>query len=174
MDVSVREIPANEVKKMLDAGEIILIDVREPLEYTEEHLAKAQLFPLSHFRLESLPDPAGKKLLFYCHLGRRSAIAACKWAEHSGVHEGYALKGGIAAWKEAGLPIVADDETGSKIERQTYVLSGLLVLSGLILAIFVSEWFLIIPAIIALLLIVSGAIGHSLFSFLLSMLPWNR
>lgn len=174
MDVTVKEIPAIDVKKMLDSGEIILIDVREPLEYTEEHLAKAQLFPLSHFRPEALPDPTGKRLLFYCHLGRRSAMAALKWAEHSAVNEVYSLKGGIAAWKETGLPTVVDSVTSSKIERQTYVLSGLLILSGLTLALIVSEWFLAIPTIIAMLLIMSGAIGHSLFSFLLSMLPWNR
>lgn len=174
MSVTVKEIPALEVKKMLDAGEIILIDVREPLEYTEEHLAKAQLFPLSHFRPETLPDPAGKQLLFYCHLGRRSTIAAIKWGEHSAEHEVYALKGGIAAWKEAGLPTVMDSVASSKIERQTYVFSGIFILLGLALALFFSEWFLIIPIMIAMLLIVSGVIGHSLFSFLLSMLPWNR
>lgn len=174
MEVTVKEIPAIEVKKMLDSGEIILIDVREPLEYTEEHLAKAQLFPLSHFRAEALPDPAGKKLLFYCHLGRRSAIAASKWGEHSAEREVYSLKGGIAAWKEAGLPTVADSVASSKIERQTYIFSGIFTLLGLAMALFVSEWFLVIPAMIAILLIVSGVIGHSLFSFLLSMFPWNR
>jgi rhodanese-related sulfurtransferase len=174
MGAVVKEIKANDVKRMHDAGEIILIDVREPLEYTEEHLAKAQLFPLSHFRPETLPDPSGKKLLFYCHLGRRSAMAAQKWGEHSAEPEVYSLKGGIAAWKEAGLPTVADSIASNKIERQTYVFSGILVLLGLILALFVSEWFLIIPALIAILLIVSGVIGHSFFSFLLSMLPWNR
>lgn len=174
MEVKVKEISGVDVKKMLDAGEIILIDVREPLEYTEEHLAKAQLFPLSHFRAESLPDPAGKKLVFYCHLGRRSAMAALKWGEHSAISEVYSLKGGIAAWKEAGLPTVADSVASSKIERQTYVFSGIFILLGLACALFVSEWLLIIPAIIAILLIVSGVIGHSLFSFLLSMFPWNR
>lgn len=174
MNVTVKEITAPEVKKKLDAGEIILIDVREPLEYTEEHLAKAQLFPLSHFRSEALPDPAGKQLLFYCHLGRRSAMAALKWGEHSGEQEVYSLKGGIAAWKEAGLPTVADSVASSKIERQTYIFSGTLTLLGVALSFFFSEWFLVIPALIASVLIVSGVIGHSLFSFLLSMLPWNR
>lgn len=172
--VLLKEIQPMEVKKMLDAGEIILIDVREPLEYTEEHLAKAQLFPLSQFRPEALPDPAGKKLLFYCRLGRRSAMAALKWGEHSGVNEVYALKSGIEAWKQAGLPILADKVTSNKIENQTYVFSGLVIILGIILSLSVSEWFLILPALAGLLLIISGAIGHSLFSFLLSMLPWNR
>lgn len=174
MGAMVKEISAAEAKKKLDAGEIILIDVREPLEYTEEHLAKAQLFPLSHFKPETLPDPSGKNLLFYCHLGRRSAIAALKWGEHSSEPEVYTLKGGIAAWKDAGLPTVTDSMAASKIERQTYVLSGLLILIGLCMGFYISEWFIVIPAVIGLLLILSGIMGHSIFSFLLSMLPWNR
>lgn len=174
MNVLVKEVEPLEVKRWHDEGEIILIDVRELLEYNEEHLAKAHLFPLSHFKPELLPDPAGKKLLFYCHLGRRSAIAALKWAEQAGESEGYSLKGGIAAWKACGLQTVADSTISGKIERQTYILSGLLVLIGLALAVFISDWFLLIPALIAMLLVMSGLLGHSLYSFLLSMLPWNR
>lgn len=174
MNINIKEIEPVEVKKMHDAGELVLIDVRELLEYNEEHLAKAQLFPMSHFKPDQLPDPAGKQLLFYCHLGRRSAVAAAKWAEQAGTTEVYTLKGGISAWRKAGLPVVADSAVSGKIERQTYILSGLLVLAGLICSIYVSEGFLIVPAVVGVMLLVSGIVGHSLFSFLLSMLPWNR
>jgi rhodanese-related sulfurtransferase len=174
MSLLIKEIEPQEVKKMHDAGELVLIDVREPLEYNEEHLAKAQLFPISHLKPDQLPDPAGKKLLFYCHLGRRSAVAAAKWAECTGESEVYSLKGGISAWKKAGLPVVADSDISGKIERQTYTLSGILVLLGLVLAVYLSDWFLLMPAFVGVLLVISGIGGHSLFSFLLSMLPWNR
>lgn len=169
-----RELEPHEVKKMHDAGEVVLIDVREPLEYNEEHLAKALLFPSSHFKSEQLPDLPGKKLFFYCHLGRRSAVTAQKWAEHTGNNEAYSLKGGIAAWKEAGFPTVIDSVTGDKIERQTYLMSGISVLAGVVLAYFVSDWFLLIPLVISFLLIIAGTSGSSPLSFLLSMLPWNR
>lgn len=174
MSVLIKELEPIEVKKMHDAGELVLIDVRELLEYNEEHLAKAQLFPVSYFKPDQLPDPAGKKLLFYCHLGRRSIVAASKWAEQAGVVEAYSLKGGISAWKKAGLPVVADSTVSGKIERQTYALSGLLILVGVASTLYLSEWFLILPGIVGALLVISGLIGHSLFSFLLSMLPWNR
>lgn len=173
-NIIIKEIEPLEVKSLHDSGEIILIDVREMLEYNEEHLAKAHLFPLSHFKAELLPDPAGKRLLFYCQSGRRSAIAAKNWGEHTGDCEVFCLKGGIMSWKELGLPTVTDSLISGKIERQTYILSGLLILLGLALAQYFSHWFLLIPALIGLLLVISGVLGHSLYSFLLSMLPWNR
>lgn len=174
MAATVKEIEASQVKKWHDNGEIILIDVRELLEYTEEHLARAQLFPSSHFKAESLPDPAGKKLVFYCHLGRRSQLAAQKWGDYSGQQEVYSLKGGINAWKQAGYSTVTDSDTSRSVERQIYILCGSLVLLGLILALFTSSWFLLFPAIVGLLLLLSGILGHCPFSFLLSLLPWNR
>jgi rhodanese-related sulfurtransferase len=174
MNPFLKEIEPVEAKKWQDAGEVVLIDVRELMEYNEEHIAKAHLFPISTFKPDLIPDPAGKKLLFYCHLGRRSANAAVKWGEYAAAHEVYSLKGGIVAWKKSGLPIVIDSAISNRIERQAYSLSGFLVLLGVILAFFISEWFLILPVAIAILLIISGILGHSLLSFLLSMLPWNR
>lgn len=174
MSISIKEVEPSDVKRMHDAGELVLIDVRELLEYNKEHLAKAQLFPISHFKPDQIPDPSGKKLLFYCQLGRRSALAAAKWAEYTGASEAYSLKGGISAWIKGGLPVVADSEISGKIERQTYALSGFLTLLGMALAFYFSEWFLLIPASVGVLLLLSGLVGHSLFSFFLSMLPWNR
>lgn len=174
MNSFLKEIEPSEAKKWQDAGEVVLIDVRELMEYNEEHIAKAHLFPTSTFKSDLIPDPAGKKLLFYCHLGRRSASAAIKWGEYAGAHEVFSLKGGIAAWKNCGFPVVTDTAISRKIERQAYSLSGFLVLLGIILALYASMWFLLIPVAIAILLIISGILGHSLLSFLLSMLPWNR
>lgn len=174
MNILIKEIEPSEVKKWHDAGEIVLIDVRQLLEYNEEHIAKAQLFPSSNFKPEILPDPSGKKLLFYCQMGRRSMLAVQKWAEYSGQAEAYTLKGGIKAWKAAGCPTVADAATRHRVERQIYAHCGFLLILGIMLALFVSMWFLILPGAIAVLLLVSGFIGHSIFSFLLSLLPWNR
>lgn len=174
MNISIKEIEANDVKKWHENGEIILIDVRERLEYNEEHLARAHLFPLAHFKPEQLPDPAGKKLLFYCQLGRRSITAASKWGVYAGETEVYALKGGLNAWKKAGLPTVSDTVTSGKIEKQTYAFCGVFIILGVFLAYFISPWFIILPIVIAILLILSGVLGHCLFSFLLSMFPWNR
>jgi len=174
MEAAIKEIDPLTLKKGLDAGEIILIDVREHLEYEEEHISRAQLFPISHFEPRHLPDPAGKTLVFYCQMGRRSVNAATKWAKYAGVPEGFSMKGGLKYWKEQGLPTVTDNTASVKVEEQTYILSGIIILIALVLNQLFSDWFLIIPAAIAILLIVSGIAGHSYLSFLLSKLPWNR
>lgn len=174
MEPAVKEIDPLYLKKGLDKGEIILIDVREHLEYEEEHISRAQLFPLSHFDPKQLPDPADKKLVFYCQMGRRSATAALKWAKYVGAIEAYSMKGGLKFWKEQELPTVTDNTASVKVEEQTYILTGLMILIALALSFFISNWFLLIPGAISILLIISGIAGHSYLSFLLSKLPWNR
>jgi rhodanese-related sulfurtransferase len=174
MDVVIKEIDPSTLKKGLESGELIAIDVREPLEYHEEHISRAQLFPLSQFEPKQLPDPAGKRLVFYCQMGRRSHIAAGKWGGIVGANEILCLKGGLNSWKREGLSTVIDSNTSAKIERQTYLLSGIIILLAILLGIMFSEWVLILPGAIAILLIISGIAGHSYLSFLLSRLPWNR
>ena len=174
MSIHVKEVDSKTLKKWLDKGEVILIDVREHLEYKEEHIPKSQLFPSSSFDPRTLPDPFGKEMVFYCHLGRRSASAAQKWAEYNKLAEAYSLKGGIASWRDEGLPTVIDTEIGYKIEKQTYIFSGISILGGIILTLLYSSWFLLIPIAVSLLLIVSGISGHCYLSFLLSRLPWNK
>ncbi|MBA2727250.1 MAG: rhodanese-like domain-containing protein [Parachlamydiaceae bacterium] len=174
MEASIKEIDPLTLKKELDGGEIILIDVREHLEYEEEHISRAQLFPISNFEPRQLPDPAGKTLVFYCQMGRRSTNAALKWAKHVGAAEAFSMKGGLKNWKDQGLPTVTDNKASVKVEEQTYILSGIVILVALVLNQLFSEWFLVIPTAIAILLIISGIAGHSYLSFLLSKLPWNR
>ncbi len=174
MEATVKEIDPLALKKGLDAGEIILIDVREHLEYEEEHISRAQLFPISNFEPRQLPDPLGKTLVFYCQMGRRSANAAQKWAKHAGVGEALSMKGGLKNWKDQGLPTVTDTTASVKVEEQTYILSGVMILIALLLNQIISDWFLLIPGAIAILLIVSGIAGHSYLAFMLSKLPWNR
>lgn len=174
METVVKEIDAVVLKKGLESGELIAIDVREPLEYHEEHISRAQLFSLSQFEPKQLPDPAGKRLVFYCQMGRRSSIAALKWIEQTKSDEVTCLRGGLNAWKREGLSTVVDSNMSVKIERQSYVSSGILILLSLLLSVLVSSWFLLISFVLALLLITSGIVGHSYLSFLLSKLPWNR
>lgn len=171
--MKIQEVDPVDLKKMLDKGEALLIDVRERLEYNEEHIAKAQLYPCSGFDPLTLPEPFSKKIVFYCRSGKRSAHAGIKWAEYNGFSEAYSLKGGIEFWKAAALPTVVNLEVERKIEHQTYILAGSFVIIGCLLAYFFSDWFLVVPLLIGLLLTVSGFRGHCYISYLLSKLPYN-
>jgi rhodanese-related sulfurtransferase len=102
---AIETLEAAEVAKLLRAGKILLIDVREPSEYASERIAGALLYPLSTFNASSLPDDGPRRVVFHCGSGKRSLSAA----EHrlaAGQKHAAHMGGGIAAWKAAGLPVI--------------------------------------------------------------------
>lgn len=92
-----------EVQEGLDAGTILLVDVREPDEIAVERIPGAESLPLSTFDPAALPDPAGKRLVFSCRSGQRSQRAAA-FAQAAGLPYEEHMQGGILGWKSAGLP----------------------------------------------------------------------
>jgi rhodanese-related sulfurtransferase len=103
------ELSAQEVAAALGRGEITLVDVREPAEFTAERIAGAILRPLSQFDPSKLPRD-GHKLVLHCGVGRRSAAAAAQCAK-AGVAIAGHMRGGLAAWTRAGLPTVSGPVT---------------------------------------------------------------
>ncbi|WP_223428678.1 rhodanese-like domain-containing protein [Tateyamaria pelophila] len=96
------------VKQALDAGEIVLIDVRTPPEYMMEHVRGALLMPMAFFRADALPTQDGKRIVLHCGSGIRSGKVA-QAAMESGLKPLAHMEGGFAAWKKAGLPYVGTD-----------------------------------------------------------------
>lgn len=92
-------ITARELKDMLDAGDVELIDVREPVEWDIVHIEGATLIPkdriLSGEALSELPQ--NRKIVLHCKTGVRSAeaLAALKRA---GFADATHLQGGVIAW----------------------------------------------------------------------------
>jgi rhodanese-related sulfurtransferase len=103
-----QDLTPDQVKAALDAHEILLIDVREPGEFGAERIHGALNFPLSTFDPAALPDAGGRRVVFQCGSGKRSAnaIGHCQKADQA--HEAH-LDGGILAWKAADLPLVTVD-----------------------------------------------------------------
>ncbi len=96
----------------LARGTLLLIDVREPLEFVEARIPGALLFPLSTFDARNLPDAGGKQIVFSCRSGHRS-ITAFTQANAGGIAAHGHLEGGIRAWIAAGLEVVrTDPQTG--------------------------------------------------------------
>ena len=100
----IAEADAVTVKSWLDAGQAILIDVREAPEYRRAHIAGAMLVPLSAFDPQRIPQNDGVKVVLQCAVGARSANA-CAYLQGQGFENLYNLAGGINAWAAAGLPI---------------------------------------------------------------------
>ena len=95
-----------EVSRLLEAGKVLLIDVREPAEYAAERIQGALLCPLSTFDARVLPIDGARRVVFHCAGGRRSLTAAEKRLAAGSATAAH-MDGGIAAWKAAGLPVIA-------------------------------------------------------------------
>jgi rhodanese-related sulfurtransferase len=100
---TVRDLTPEEVAQGLQEGRMVLVDVREPNETDAERFPGAVLVPLSEFDPASIPDPAGRDVVFACRSGRRSVTASLA-AQEKGFAYGSHMAGGILAWKAAGLP----------------------------------------------------------------------
>jgi len=100
-----------EVSRLLESGQALLIDVREPAEYAAERIKGALLYPLSTFDAAFLPTDGTRRVVLHCAGGRRSLAAAEKQvaAHHPRVAH---MGGGIAAWKSAGLPVIVASAAG--------------------------------------------------------------
>jgi SulP family sulfate permease len=80
----------------------LIIDVREPREFTRGHVPEAQLVPLPELLSEAMDLPRDRLVVLVCRGGRRSTRAA-----HVLCCEGYdnvrILEGGLLAWEAANL-----------------------------------------------------------------------
>lgn len=100
-----------------NAGDAVLIDVREPAEFDTGHLPGAINIPrgVLEFQVDAHPavanatDPAlahrERPLVLYCRTGGRAALAADN-LQKLGFADVRSIAGGIEGWREAGLPVV--------------------------------------------------------------------
>lgn len=95
-----------ELAARLAKGDVVLVDVRSPQEFSEGHIAGAINMPLDSFDPAAVPIVAGKETILYCRSGKRSAMAAAKMAE-AGIAPARYLAGGTLAWTAAGLPLLS-------------------------------------------------------------------
>lgn len=126
----VASMNADEAKDYMakhQEGEYVILDVRQPGEYEEEHLPGAKLIPLPQLgEAHQQLDPA-KPIIVHCAIGGRSRVAA-QMLSGMGFQEVYNLSGGIKAFqghkatgpKEMSLELVRGDETPPDILSLAY------------------------------------------------------
>lgn len=98
-------------------ADVLLLDVREPGEHEQGHIANALLVPRGI--LEAAADPGfpnhlpvlangrERTVLVYCATGGRSAMAAAT-LKLMGFPRVYSMDGGFGRWQQEGLPVVAE------------------------------------------------------------------
>ena len=100
----IKNIDAQTLKQWLDAGEVILIDVREPDEHKKQNIPGALLVPLSTISISNLLEIKDKKLVLHCKSGKRGGSACEKLLTEDPTLELFNLEGGITSWIEHGNP----------------------------------------------------------------------
>jgi rhodanese-related sulfurtransferase len=102
------EITPLETKQLLDAGEIRLLDCREPLEVQTASIAGAAAIPMREIparlpEVERLADE--RRVVVICHHGVRSLNVA-NWLRQQGLENVQSMAGGIDYWSLAVDPAV--------------------------------------------------------------------
>lgn len=171
--MSAKVITPQELKTLLDKGEAVLIDVREPGEYKDKSIPGALNVPLGNLDPEALKGLEGKTIVVHCQAGNRSAkaaekLGACKL-------EICDLKGGIQNWENSGMNVCKDAKCARlPLMRQVQLTIGLFVIAGCLLTYFVNPSFLIIPFIMGLGLTNAGLTGWCGLAKFMGLMPWNR
>ncbi|MFP4634736.1 MAG: rhodanese-like domain-containing protein [Nitriliruptoraceae bacterium] len=93
----------DEVKQAMDAGTTIL-DVRQPEEYEEGHIADALSLPLREIGSSDVEIPTDSNVIVMCQSGYRAALAL-PILHVLGYDNVQAFPGSFAAWEEADEPI---------------------------------------------------------------------
>lgn len=122
-DNTYTNVGVNDAKKMIEEGNVFILDVRTPDEFNAAHIEGAVLIPVASLknppgepflpdedllknRLDKLPDDCDAKILVYCKTGSRS-VTASKTLVDAGYTNVYNMQGGIKAWIDAGYPVVS-------------------------------------------------------------------
>jgi rhodanese-related sulfurtransferase len=102
----VREIGTFDATRMINTENPIVLDIREPKEYTGAQLPNAMHVPLSQLkdRGRELAKHVARPVIVYCDRGLRGGAAASALAK-LGFTRVQSLRGGLRAWREAGLPV---------------------------------------------------------------------
>jgi phage shock protein E len=103
---NITEISPAEARTQVEAGDAILIDVREEDDWREGHAQGARNLSRGLIELEieeQMPDTT-KPIICYCGGGSRSALVV-ESLQKMGYENVRSLAGGLRAWKQADLPM---------------------------------------------------------------------
>jgi sulfur dioxygenase len=106
-------ISADEAVRLIGQPEVALVDLREPRERAKHGVIPGSLHApycdlaanvRSGGMLNELARATGKRIVFYCAFGERSAMAV-QAAQEAGLASARHIQGGMDAWNKAGGPL---------------------------------------------------------------------
>lgn len=100
---TVPDITATGVAEWLQTTGGLVVDVREPFEYTGGHVPGAVSIPQADLALRLDELPRERDVLVVCEGGTRS-VRAARFLKQTGFQKVTNLTGGTSSWRTAGLP----------------------------------------------------------------------
>ncbi|WP_454762708.1 rhodanese-like domain-containing protein [Cupriavidus campinensis] len=93
--------------QLINKRNAVIVDIRDAAEFAKGHLPQAKSAPLADLpsRAMGLAKDKSVPLIVVCQTGQRAGKAQAALKE-AGYSEVYALEGGMAAWQQAGLPVI--------------------------------------------------------------------
>ncbi len=87
------------------SGEVLVVDVRTPMEFAQGHVPGARNYPLEAIDAWWHQLPKDKPVYLYCRSGNRSRQAA-EYLKGKGFTHLYNVQGGVLAIERMGYPLV--------------------------------------------------------------------
>ena len=101
-----REVGPAEAVQLINRRDAVVVDVRDAAEYKSGHITNARHIPEADIesRMKELERVKAKPIIVSCARGNRSMNVANR-LRGLGFAEVFSLRGGIAAWQQANMPL---------------------------------------------------------------------
>lgn len=106
MASGVRQLSTLDATRIMNSGEAVVVDVRESSDFASGRIPKSKNLPIKDLakRIGELERFKNKPVIVSCGTGTR-ASGATRLFKSAGFSDVYILKGGLAAWRDASLPV---------------------------------------------------------------------
>ena len=101
-----QELGTLEATRLMNQGNVLVLDVRDEAEYAAGHLPRARHIPLKDLstRVGEIAKFKAKPVLVTSKAGPRGATAS-RLLRQAGFTTVFQLRGGLPAWQQASLPL---------------------------------------------------------------------
>jgi rhodanese-related sulfurtransferase len=101
-------VSLDEGRALLESGQVLVFDIREPTEHATGVAAGTQLLPMSQLngRISEIPQDPDQPVLLICKTQNRSARVVDALREAGWTNVRF-IEGGMSDWARRGWPMVA-------------------------------------------------------------------